>query len=195
MRELREAKRLLPGARVSPHTARVRGVAIECEELWRRRQLPETVAGVEITDFWPLLPAGEVISLPFWEWEAAYAPLTAPFELLRVGLADEADPSAAVSAKVTTAGTCHAVLLWVDYELAGDEGDASRAPRDDGWDDAPQVVSTGPHVPWAVQGCWLHAEPQVVDMGGLVTARSSLVGDALQLAFRFLPAVADPELD
>ncbi|KAK3282808.1 hypothetical protein CYMTET_9468 [Cymbomonas tetramitiformis] len=124
---LRQKELLHSSWQVFPPAARLMGVAVNCEELWRRRQPLQVTEGVDMQAFNELAPrpAGDqtLWVMDIGPWWRAFTLLSEPFIVAEVDFTVpfslEAGARFEASSSAVDAGTCHGVCLWMDSVIAG----------------------------------------------------------------------------
>ena len=112
---------LADGALVQPRRAVLRVAAVECEGLWRARQpcRGPIEGGVDVSSLNSLHSFAKVDAVQIWRHR--HRLLSAPADALTIDFTaahDDADANERAQTtrlQLTAAGTCHGLLLWIEY--------------------------------------------------------------------------------
>ena len=160
---------LTDDATLLPATATLRVAPVECLQLWRARQpVREAVEGVDVAAINELHSFDKVDTLALWRHP--HTLLGPPTQAMRMQM--ESDPTEAAAnapskLRIERSGTCHALVLWIEYAAS------AGAP----WCDAAPSYK-GEATP-AVQGIVYLEEPRQVCQGdelGCITAFDARAG-------------------
>lgn len=164
-----------------PHAARCFAVLLECPLLSARHRPVSHVEGFDFRAFNALAggaaPFGaSPLALPLWQF--AHRPLSEPFEWARTALPADADANRlhgrAAPAVLDGGGTCHALAVWVDFDLGAACMRTGARPVD----------GTGDGAPLSAPTAWPQAILLLPDPLALPSAGRTLTGSdagALQL--------------
>lgn len=98
--------------------ARVMAQAINCAELWRRRGPLTDVEDFNMSVYNKLAPrASGVAVMELQPWAHVMKPVTLPFCLADIRAKNPIKKLHETTCAVMTAGTCHAIVMWVEYDL------------------------------------------------------------------------------
>ncbi|XP_070575003.1 protein arginine N-methyltransferase 7-like [Ptychodera flava] len=112
---------------VMPGMATLRAIAVEFDHLWKIRAPVRNLEGFDVTPFDDLVQKSMNYSdkgaeaQPLWEYPSR--PLTQDFDLLTFDFTKpipEKDVSVNGTIDFRSSGTCHGVVLWMEYALDGD---------------------------------------------------------------------------
>ena len=119
-----------PPARLVPCAARVVALAVEFAALRNPQQTVGEIEGFDLSPFCDIQPcwssgeAGLAAGVAYDLWMYDWRPLTPAFRVMALDFSSPPPPTieaeaerGAVAAEFDTLGTCHAVVMWLDWQL------------------------------------------------------------------------------
>ena len=124
---------------VVPAGIHILAVLVECEGVWMARQPLGSLCGLSMKAANPFLVPARNRPLECNLCEMAWRPLSSPRRVLELDLSsNRADASAVEALEVATAGRCHGIAIWAEFEVEAavlsTGPSSSRAPT--GWSQA-----------------------------------------------------------
>eukprot|EP00929_Paragymnodinium_shiwhaense_P034922 TRINITY_DN18952_c0_g1_i1.p1 TRINITY_DN18952_c0_g1~~TRINITY_DN18952_c0_g1_i1.p1 ORF type:complete len:681 (-),score=95.16 TRINITY_DN18952_c0_g1_i1:480-2522(-) len=115
--------------RILPSSAIVMAMLVECQGVWRARQPLGDICGLNLAAANASLVPRDCGLLDCAVAELAWRPLSAATELFRVDT-NGSIPSSALTRHLTpnVAGTCHGVVVWVDFDMGSTAGRLTTGP-------------------------------------------------------------------
>ncbi|XP_071503684.1 protein arginine N-methyltransferase 7-like [Diadema antillarum] len=115
---------LAPNVKLLPSRARLMGVAVQFDHLWKFHAPVETLEGFDVRIFDNLVQkaseCSDAATEPHHLWEYPGRPLTQGFEVMTFDFSQDIPTDKVITSgrvDFRSSGTCHGVALWMEYQL------------------------------------------------------------------------------